>query len=184
MLRESEKLQKQKQKEKAKGTKAKDKEKLQSAIREANEEEARLKAAKEADETAGPPAPEPPGTLPLKDTTLAHDFMVVWAFASSFRETLVLAPFSPENLCAALQRPGESVLLAELHVRMLRTLLHEIEALRKQQVPAPLDSVMLLQQVPPAVAVSSANWPELLRNLGAVLPQLLDVCHQQATLVL
>ena len=98
--------------------------------------------------------------------------MSVWAFAGSFMGTLVLTPFSPEMLCAALQRPGESVLLGELHVRLLRTLLAEFESLRKQQSPAPLDLAMLLQQVPPATAVSSANWPELLRNLGAVLPAL------------
>ena len=98
--------------------------------------------------------------------------MSVWAFAGSFMGTLMLQPFSPEELCAALQRPGESVLLAELHVRLLRTLLAEFEDLRKQQSPAPLDLAMLLQQVPPAAAVSSADWPELLRNLGAVLPAL------------
>jgi hypothetical protein len=144
-------------------------------LTEAKEEEARLKKAGEkaiAEAPVGPPPPEPPGTLPLKSTALAHDFMSVWAFAGSFMGTLVLTPFSPEMLCAALQRPGESVLLGELHVRLLRTLLAEFESLRKQQSPAPLDLAMLLQQVPPATAVSSANWPELLRNLGAVLPAL------------
>lgn len=158
-----------------KGAKGQAKERLASALTEAKEEEARLKKAGEkaiAEAPAGPPPPEPPGTLPLKSTALAHDFMSVWAFAGSFMGTLVLQPFSPEELCAALQRPGESVLLAELHVRLLRTLLAEFEGLRKQQSPAPLDLAMLLQQVPPAAAVSSANWPELLRNLGAVLPAL------------
>ena len=158
-----------------KGAKGHAKERLASALHEAKEEEARQRKEGEralAEAPVGPPPPEPPGTLPLKSTALAHDFMSVWAFAGSFMSTLVLQPFSPEELCAALQRPGDSVLLAELHVRLLRTLLAEFESLRKQQSPAPLDLAMLLQQVPPPTSVSAANWPELLRNLGAVLPAL------------
>ena len=104
-----------------KGAKGHAKERLHRALHEAKEEEARQKKAGEralAEAPVGPPPPEPPGTLPLKSTALAHDFMSVWAFAGSFMSTLLLQPFSPEELCAALQRPGESVLLAELHVRL------------------------------------------------------------------
>ena len=60
----------------------------------------------------------------------------------------MLAPFSPEVLCSALKQDAESVLLAELHTRLLRTLLYNVEHLREVvQHPAKLDIGLLLQQV-------------------------------------
>ena len=58
-----------------------------------------------------------------------------------------------------------SALLGHLHLRLLRELLHRsnIIALREQQVIPPLEKGLVIQQLPPAEAVTPANWPEALR---------------------
>ena len=57
--------------------------------------------------------------------SFAADVLAAWALAASFAAPLQLAPFTPAELAAAVERLGESVLLAELHVRLLSGLLRE-----------------------------------------------------------
>jgi hypothetical protein len=120
-------------------------------------------AASSASSTA---MPEPPGRLPLNDASLANDAVALWCFAVSFEGLLHLTPFTLDDFCAALQRPTPSVLLAELHTRLLRGLLSDVETLRdKWQATPPLGVALLLQQLPPPLAVSATSWPEVLRSV-------------------
>ena len=79
-------------------------------------------------------SPEPPGRLPLTDGSIAADLMPIWAFVTSFSHVLTLQP-AVDDFCKHLQRQERSVLLAEVHVRLLRSLLSNIHELRdKHQV--------------------------------------------------
>merc|ERR1740139_1633565 len=105
--------------------------------------------------------PEPLGQLLLhaEHAHLAGEVLCTWALAQSFALQIEISPFSANDLCAALQRGGESVLLGELHVRLLRALLRNAPWLREVQVQPPLDASQLLQQLPTAEAVTASNWP-------------------------
>ena len=119
-----------------------------------------------ASSAASAAMPEPPGRLPLNDASLANDAVALWCFAVSFEGLLHLTPFTLDEFCAALQRPTPSVLLAELHTRLLRGLLSDAETLRqKWQATPPLGVALLLQQLPPPLAVSATSWPEVLRSV-------------------
>ena len=89
--------------------------------------------------------PAPPGELFIDDPGAqqplveaeASQVMRIWALASRFGEPLGLSSFSPEALCAALQRRGESTLLAELHVALLHSLLQNALWMRPSQMLPP-----------------------------------------------
>merc|ERR1740139_207541 len=88
--------------------------------------------------------PEPLGQLLLhaEHAHLAGEVLCTWALAQSFALQIEISPFSANDLCAALQRGGESVLLGEL--------LRNAPWLREVQVQPPLDASQLLQQLPTA----------------------------------
>ena len=83
---------------------------------------------------------------------------------------LNIYPFTPDEFCFALTKPSPSILLTELHVRLLRHVLGDTRMLReKRQVKSPLGTP-LLQQLPPPVAVTPTSWPEVLRCSCWLLP--------------
>eukprot|EP00964_Phaeocystis_antarctica_P049904 scaffold28902_cov45-Phaeocystis_antarctica.AAC.2 len=56
------------------------------------------------------PNPSPnPSPHPSPTPHLAGEVVCTWSLVQSFIAPLELSPFSPNDLCAALQRPGESV---------------------------------------------------------------------------
>ena len=124
--------------------------------------------------------PSPPGRLFVDDASSSQplvaadgtDVMCAWAFFGRFGSYLQLEPFAPEALCAALQRPGESLLLADIHVRLLRALLQQnVPSLRAGQRTPPPGTELMLQQVPTAESVSPASWPEVLRAVVHLAPE-------------
>ena len=113
---------------------------------------------------------DPSAASPLSPPDAA-DVMCAWSLIGRFGEALDIAPFSPEALCAALQRPGDSVLLAEIHMRVLRDLLQNSASLRETQLPPPaVGGHMFLQQVPTPDAVNPNSWPEVLRVVLLLIP--------------
>ena len=128
----------------------------------------------------GPPAherPEPRGVMPLAfEQASAEEVLAVWSFARSLSVQLGLSPFDVDDFARALERPGQERLLAELHLRLLRVLLRDVEALRNAglQLPPPSQVALLLQQLPTAETVTAANWPEVLRSVGHLLEGLSD----------
>ena len=96
--------------------------------------------------------------------------MGVWAFVYAFSQHLGLAPVSPQELAAALERGGDSPLLAEMHVHLLREVLQSAPALRPRQAMPPHGCGLTLQQLPLPVVVSATNWPEVLRSVSYLLP--------------
>eukprot|EP00900_Chrysochromulina_parva_P005218 jgi/Chrpa1/14698/Chrysochromulina_OHIO_Genome00023454-RA len=133
---------------------------------------------KVAGSSGPPPWPPPAGRLFVQDPSSSEpltepdgvEVMGLWALTCRFGETLHLSYFGPEALCAALQRAGESVLLTELHVQLLRGLLANASTLRMSQQLPPIGSGLLLQQLPPPEAVSPLSWPEVLRAVLLLLP--------------
>ena len=131
----------------------------------------------------GPPAherPEPRGVMPLVfEKAAAEEVLSVWSFARSLSAQLGLSPFEVDDFARALERPGQERLLAELHLRLLRVLLRDVEALRNAglQLPPPSQVAMLLQQLPTAETVTAANWPEVLRSVGHLLEGVGDEQH-------
>lgn len=144
------------------------KERLNAALRSCQQRRtadalARADAERELEETPRGVAPEPRGRLQIEPRSLADEALSAWAFVCAFSGTLAMEPFSPDDLANALCRPGDSVLLAELHVRLLRTLLAEPRQLREEHhhVRPPAEAIFstqLLQQLPPPELVSAANW--------------------------
>lgn len=64
----------------------------------------RLAADQPCDKPRGT-CPDPPGRLPLTETSLATDVVSMWSFAVSFERLLTLHPCTIDEFCAALQRP-------------------------------------------------------------------------------
>ena len=139
------------------------------------------RAAKAADD--GAICPDPCGAMPLADTSRSSEVLGCWDFLASFSKVIGLEKFDVQELGFALERPGPSELLSEVHVRLLRTLLADgAELRRKYQEPPPPDKGLLLQQVPSEQTVSGANWPEVLRSVAWLLPSLLlDGAGAEAT---
>ena len=79
---------------------------------------------------------------------------------------------SAGELCAAIERGRESILLVELGMALLRALCRQHAYLQStgQQLPPPMSAdvqpELLLQQLPPAEAVTPATWGEVLRCAG------------------
>ena len=121
--------------------------------------------------------------MPLADTSRSSEVLGCWDFLASFSKVIGLEKFDVQELGFALERPGPSELLSEVHVRLLRTLLADgAELRRKYQEPPPPDKGLLLQQVPSEQTVSGANWPEVLRSVAWLLPSLLlDGAGAEAT---
>ena len=93
----------------------------------------------------------------MLDGSLVPTALSVCAFAAAFgtaENGLGLGPISIDALASALAFEGESHLLAEVHVKMLRYVCRHATALRLQQLdPAKgeivgLDVAILLQQIP------------------------------------
>jgi len=127
------------------------------------------------------PHREPDGWLPLAEPTVAAEVMSVWAFATSFSNTIGLSPFDIEDLCTCLQREGQPTLLIELCMALLRTLLRSVDSLQLEVLPPASEAALLLQQLPPAELVTPTTWAEVLRSVGWLLPdfappQLNDEC--------
>ena len=169
--RDREKERKVAAKQREKDAKAQAKERLQQALKRSKEEEERRSGVEKA--LANAPTgecPEPPGRLRLSDPSHAQDVIGAWAHATAFQALLNLRPYYADDLAAALQRPGESPLLAETCVRLLQGVLYDVEALRKRQLPPRAD--LLIQQVPDRLCVTAANWPEVLRCTCWLVPEL------------
>ena len=85
-----------------------------------------------------------------------------------------LQPFTVEDLCSSLLHPGEPVLLAELSCALLRTLL--ADSTETIQVPPPVYSEVtqpLLLRLPPTPEIiTRTNWPEVIRCVGWILPEM------------
>ena len=78
-----------------------------------------------------------------------------------------------KDLCKALARPGESILLSELHTHLLRNLLAAVSQLREVQLAPPqTETAMPLQQVPYPNVLTPTTWPEVLRCSGWLLAEL------------
>ncbi|KAL3912275.1 MAG: hypothetical protein SGPRY_008391 [Prymnesium sp.] len=118
--------------------------------------------------------PVPQGKLMLSRSTchLASQVMGAWSLAMTFCSELQLTHFWPNTLCAALQRDGESVLLAELHMRLLTALLHPAHTPRLTQFQPPAEPSQLLQQLPSADCVTPSSWPEVVRCVCGLLPSI------------
>ena len=101
----------------------------------------------------------------------------MWLFATAFAERLGLTPFSARDLCHAVERGADSILLSELSMALLRGLCRQGSSIRLkgQQLPPPMSAdvqpELLLQQLPPAEAVTPATWGEVLRCAGEPEPQ-------------
>ena len=112
----------------------------------------------------------PRGRLMLPCAGLAPALMEVWAMAAAFGAALELQPFAPYALGAAVQRRGESALLARLHGGLLRALLADApaqrEALREARAYPPFNKALVLQQLPSEASLTPASWPEVLRAVG------------------
>ena len=153
----------------------------------------KLQAALKAAETAvvrvpTPPdptvlAPDPLTRLPLG--SLGHrpgghgsaDALAVWDFVQTLggeNGLIKLQPFTVEDLCSSLLHPGEPVLLAELSCALLRTLL--ADSTETIQVPPPVYSEVtqpLLLRLPPTPEIiTRTNWPEVIRCVGWILPEM------------
>ena len=121
--------------------------------------------------------------------------LAVWDFVGMFGPEIGLSAFTPDELCAALFHPGDSLLLTELHMQLLRLVLDGAgpanpksvsgerpgpgrfwAPLAVSQLPPPADDSVTpstLQQLPSSAALlGPANWPEVLRCVCWLLPEL------------
>ena len=76
------------------------------------------------------------------------------------------APIAAADLPGA----GESVLLAELHAALLRSLLLNAAWMRPTQRSPPHAARLLLQQLPAPECVTAVSWPEVLRTVLLLSP--------------
>ena len=137
--------------------------------------ERRLAASHATPPVADVVRPDPSGLLPLRDASQAAEVLEVWLFVTAFSGRLGLTPFSARQLCAAVERGCESIVLVELGMALLRALCRQAPSLREkaQQLPPPMSAdvqpELLLQQLPPPELVTPSTWGEVLRACGHLL---------------
>ena len=121
-------------KERQKQRLAEGKARLSACLTRSQRAQERLALAESSDPLPYVPgsSPEPPGRLPLTDGSLATDVMPLWSFACAFSYVLAIFPVNVDVFCAHIQRQERSVYLAELHVRLLRSLLFNVQRLRDE----------------------------------------------------
>ena len=121
-------------KERQKQRLAEGKARLSACLTRSQRAQERLALAESSDPLPYVPgsSPEPPGRLPLTDGSLATDVMPLWSFACAFSYVLAIFPVNVDVFCAHIQRQERSVYLAELHVRLLRSLLSNVQRLRDE----------------------------------------------------
>ena len=75
--------------------------------------------------TGAPKAPPPVSTNFDVEQKNISSLIIVWAFVADFGKAIRLSPFSFEDLAAALESDESSILLEELHITLMRVILHE-----------------------------------------------------------